>query len=387
MKDATYPTIRIAQAAAASALAQQVRPGPRKGRGSVQAMGHRFSGDVREPFDDGWGGVASPDSETDGTAAAQSVPTQWSWEEAHSAIQYNRSEDLRFDRSINPYRGCEHGCSYCYARPSHAYLGMSPGLDFETRLIAKRSLDQVLLRELSRPKYQPDVLALGAVTDAYQPIERDLGVTRSVLQILHDCRHPVALVTKGSLVERDVDLLAPMARQHLAGVYITLTTLNPEWARKLEPRAPAPWRRLKTIQTLVQAGIPVGVSLAPQIPFINEDMEQVLSAAAEMGATRAFYAVLRLPWELSPLFRAWLQEHAPQRAARVMTAVQSLHGGQDYQARYGWRMRGQGAWAEMLAQRFAVATRRLGLNQQPATAWNRLSFRPPHWKGQGTLNF
>jgi len=338
-----------------------------KGRGSATRMAHRFERDAREPFDDGW--------PQDGQAAAP-VKTRWVWEDCKSAITRNTSPDIGFDLSINPYRGCEHGCSYCYARPSHAYLGLSPGLDFETRLIAKRGLRDRLIQELASPRYRPDVMALGTVTDAWQPLDRELRLTREVLEVLSDCHHPVAMVTKGSGIERDIDLLAGMAGRQLAGVYVTVTTLDAELARRMEPRAAAPWRRLRTIRALADAGIPVGVSVSPQIPFLNDDMEQVLEAARDAGARSAFYVLLRLPWELSPLFRQWLALHYPQRAERVMARMHDLRGGRDYDASFDNRRSGQGLWAQLLAQRFAKACARLGLNRE-RHAWNLADFRPP----------
>ncbi len=346
-----------------------------KGRGSASRMAHRFERDVRDAFDDGWG--AAPES-------AQSVATQWVWEDGQSAITRNSSPDIGFDLSVNPYRGCEHGCSYCYARPSHSYLGLSPGLDFETRLIAKRGLADRMRLELDHPRYRPGLMALGTVTDAYQPLERELGLTRQVLQVLHDTRHPVAVVTKGSGIERDIDLLAPMAAQQLAGVYVSVTTLDAELARRMEPRAAAPWRRLRTIRTLADAGIPVGVSVSPQIPFINDDMEQVLAAAAEAGATNAFYTVLRLPWELNEVFQQWLQLHYPQRAARVMARIQEMRGGRDYDSNYATRMQGSGLWADLIRQRFHKACARHGLNRGRVELDLSL-FRPGLARGQGCL--
>jgi len=346
-----------------------------KGRGSATRLAHRFERDEREPFDDGWAADAEE---------APRLATTWTWEDAKSAISRNNSPDIGFDLSINPYRGCEHGCSYCYARPSHSYLGLSPGLDFETRLIAKRGLAERLVHELASPRYRPGLLALGTVTDAYQPLDRELCLTREVLQVLHDCHHPMAVVTKGSGIERDIDLLAPMARRGQAGVYVSVTTLDADLARRMEPRAAAPWRRLRTIRTLVDAGIPVGVSVSPQIPFINDDMEQVLAAARDAGATRAFYVVLRLPWELSPLFRQWLDLHYPDRAARVMARMHDLRGGKDYDASFATRRSGQGIWADLIAQRFDKACRRLGLNRQRSD-WNVDGFRPPTRAGQMDL--
>jgi DNA repair photolyase len=342
-----------------------------KGRGSATRLAHRFEKDAREAFDDGWG-----QEQADSIDIFAATPTRWVWEDCKSAITRNDSPDIGFDLSINPYRGCEHGCSYCYARPSHSYLGLSPGLDFETRLIAKRGLRERLIHELDKPHYRPGLMALGTVTDAYQPLERELGLTRQVLQVLNDCRHPLAVVTKGNGIERDIDLLAPMAAQQLAGVYVTLTTLDAQLARRMEPRAAAPWRRLRTIRALADAGIPVGVSVSPQIPFINDDMEQVLEAAHDAGATSAFYVVLRLPWELSPLFRQWLELHYPDRAGRVMARIHDLRGGKDYDANFATRRSGQGVWAELIAQRFAKACERLGLHRE-RQAWRTDLFRAP----------
>ncbi len=340
---------------------------PIKGRGSATHLAHRFEKDQREPFDDGW----YLEEET-----SPGIATTWTWEDAKSAISRNTSPDIGFDVSINPYRGCEHGCSYCYARPSHSYLGLSPGLDFETRLIAKRGLAARLVHELAHPRYQPALMALGTITDAYQPLDRELRLTREIVQVLHDCHHPMAVVTKGSGIERDIDLLAPMAARGQASVSVSVTTLDADLARRMEPRAAAPWRRLRTIRTLADAGIPVGVSVSPQIPFINDDMEQVLEAARDAGASRAFYVVLRLPWELSPLFRQWLDLHYPDRAARVMARIQDLRGGKDYDASFATRRSGQGIWADLIAQRFEKACRRLGLNRSRHT-WNVDGFRPP----------
>ena len=343
-----------------------------KGRGSATRLAHRFEKDAREAFDDGWAVEAEE---------ATRIATTWTWEDAKSAISRNTSPDIGFDRSINPYRGCEHGCSYCYARPSHSYLGLSPGLDFETRLIAKRGLADRLRHELANPRYKPGMMALGTITDAYQPLDRELRLTREVLQVLHDCHHPMSLVTKGSGIERDIDLLAPMAARGQAGVYVSVTTLDADLSRRMEPRAAAPWRRLRTIRTLVDAGIPVGVSVSPQIPFINDDMEQVLEAARDAGATSAFYVVLRLPWELSPLFRQWLDLHYPDRAARVMARMHDLRGGKDYDASFATRRSGQGIWADLIAQRFDKACGRLGLNRRRHD-WNVEGFRPPTLSGQ-----
>lgn len=347
-----------------------------KGRGLSWQQPHRFERDQRAAFDDGWGSLASEAGEE-----AVPPPTQVIWEDCKSAITRNDSPDIGFNLGLNPYRGCEHGCSYCYARPSHSYLNLSPGLDFETKIVAKRGIADVLRRELLNPRHVPGLLAIGTVTDAYQPIERELRLTRSVLELLAAAQHPLGVVTKGSGVERDLDLLAPMGQRGLAAVYVTVTTLDVRLARILEPRAAAPHRRLRTIRTLAEAGVPTGVSVSPQIPFINDDMELVLQAAAEAGAQQAFYQVLRLPWELAPMFRQWLQLHYPDRAARVMARVQELHGGQDYRADFATRMKGRGLWAELLHQRFHKACARLGLNAErrplDASGFNPAALRIP----------
>lgn len=352
-----------------------------KGRGLAQSQPHRFERDVRTAFDDGWG---SAEDHALGHDASPAPTTHVSWEDAKTAITRNDSPDIGFTLGLNPYRGCEHGCVYCYARPTHSYLNLSPGLDFETRLIAKRNVADVLRHELLAASYRPDLLAIGTVTDAYQPIERELRLTRAVLAVLATARHPLAMVTKGSGVERDLDLLAPMGAQGLAAVYVTVTTLDSKLARVLEPRAAAPHRRLRTICTLAEAGVPVGVSVSPQIPFINDDMEQVLAAAWDAGARRAFYQVLRLPWELAPMFRDWLALHYPDRAARVMARMQDLRGGKDYDAHFATRMRGQGIWADLLHQRFVKACDRLGYHRSREPL-DVSRFRPAALRGQGDL--
>ena len=294
-----------------------------KGRGAATCMPHRFERDARDAYDDGWGTLE---------ADASDVPhpvTEVFFEDARTAISRNDSPDIFFDHSINPYRGCEHGCTYCYARPTHSYLNLSPGLDFETKIIAKRNIAEVLRSDLVRPSYVPRLLNIGSATDCYQPVERELRLTRSVIEVLQQARHPFSIITKSASVERDLDLLAPLAAQRLAAVYVTITTLDAALARKMEPRAASPQRRLRTLRTLAAQGIPVGVSVAPQIPFVNDDMEQVLAAAWDAGARSAFYTVIRLPWELAPLFRQWLDLHYPQRAARIMARIQEMRGGKD----------------------------------------------------------
>ncbi|MES2634687.1 MAG: PA0069 family radical SAM protein [Pseudomonadota bacterium] len=351
-----------------------------KGRGSASQMQHRFSRDERARFDDGW--PAGDDDESAGNCAAPK--TQVIWEDARSIISSNESPDVYFDRSINPYRGCEHGCIYCYARPTHSYLNMSPGLDFETKIVAKRNIAALLRAELSRRHYEPKLIAIGTATDCYQPVERELRLTRAVIEQFSETRHAFGLVTKSSGVERDLDLIAPMAHDGLAAINVTITTLDADLTRKLEPRAAAPHRRLRTLRTLAENGVPCGVSLAPQIPFLTDDMEQVLEAAWDAGARSAFYHVLRLPWEVSPLFREWLQVHYPERADRVMARVHDMRGGKDYDADFATRMKGKGIWADLIAQRFRKACERIGFNRERVVL-DTTKFRRPGEKGQGML--
>ena len=357
-----------------------------RGRGAATAMPHRFAKDSRTVVDDGW------DFPWDGEAQATPQPTRVHLETARSALCANDSPDIFFEHSVNPYRGCEHGCVYCYARPTHSYLNLSPGLDFETQIIAKHNIAEVLRAELARPGHVPRMLNIGSATDCYQPVERELRLTRGVIEVLRDARHPFSLITKSSGVERDLDLLAPLAAQRLAAVYVTITTLDAALARRMEPRAAAPHRRLRTIRALADAGVPVGVSVAPQIPFITEDMEQVLAAAHDAGARSAFYTVIRLPWELDALFREWLALHYPDRAARVMARIQDLHqlgpaaraAGKTYDSSYVSRMKGAGLWADLLRQRFATTCRRLGLNRERVEL-DLTQFRPGLAQGQGSL--
>lgn len=355
-----------------------------KGRGTAVRLAHRFAVDERFAFDDGWGDALQ---EACGTPRTQCI-----WEDAKSALCRNDSPDIYFEYSVNPYRGCEHGCVYCYARPTHSYLGMSPGLDFETRIVAKRNIAQLLRAELAQPGHQPSVITIGSATDCYQPLERQLRLTRGLIEVLGEARHPLALITKSSGVERDLDLLVPLAQARLAAVYVTITTLDASLARVLEPRAAAPQRRLRTIRTLAEAGVPVGVSVAPQIPFITEDMEQVLTAARAAGASTAFYSVIRLPWELNTLMRQWLEQHYPDRAARVLARIQDLHGidaagraaGKSYQSSPGLRMKGRGVWADLLRQRFVTACARLGLNRTRIEL-DLTQYRPALARGQQVL--
>ncbi|WP_424833552.1 PA0069 family radical SAM protein [Ruegeria sp.] len=283
-------------------------------------------------------------------------------EVARSLITYNRSPDLPFDRSINPYRGCEHGCIYCFARPSHAYLGLSPGLDFETRLIARPNAADVLRRELAARSYKVATLAIGTNTDPYQPVEKTRCITRACLEVLSAFQHPVGMVTKGALIERDIDILAPMARRGLVRVGISLTTLDADLSRRMEPRAPSPQRRLKMIRRLAQAGIPVRVMTSPIVPGLTDhELEHLLEAGKEAGADAASWIMLRLPREVSDLWQEWLAEHEPQRASKIMARLREMHGGKDYDPRWGHRMRGEGTYAEMISQRFRAAVKRLGL--------------------------
>jgi DNA repair photolyase len=332
-------------------------PAPRKGRGAVTNLQGRYEVDQRESVDDGW---IAPSEEESGRPALR---TQIFEERAKSILTHNQSPDIPFSVSLNPYRGCEHGCIYCFARPTHSYLGLSPGLDFESRIYAKVNAPELLAREMGKKSYVPEPIALGVNTDAWQPVERDLQLTRRVIQVMSEHNQAFAAITKNSLIERDIDLLAPMAEKGLMMAAITITTLDADIARTLEPRAATPARRLRTIRALSEAGIPVGVSIAPVIPFVtDQDMERVLEACAEAGATSASYIVLRLPWEVAPLFKGWLEAHFPDRAERVMNRVRDMRGGKDYDSSFSTRMKGEGLWADLLKQRFANAVRRLGLN-------------------------
>lgn len=327
----------------------------RKGRGAVSNLQGRFEVNGREDFDDGW--LRDEDDEP------APFKTQVTDEFAKTILSRNSSPDIPFNVSLNPYRGCEHGCIYCFARPSHSYLGLSPGLDFETRLFAKVNAPELLRRELARASYLPEPIAIGVNTDAYQPCERTLGITRRVLEVLSECEHPVALITKSSLIERDIDLIAPMAAKGQAIAAITLTTLDPAISRTLEPRAAAPARRLRTIERMARCGIPMRVSVAPVIPFVTEpELEKVLEAARNAGAVSAHYVVLRLPWEVNPLFQQWLEAYFPERAARVMNRVREMRGGKEYDSDFSKRMHGEGVWADLIRQRFVKAVERLGMN-------------------------
>jgi DNA repair photolyase len=327
----------------------------RHGRGAVANPTGRFEPTSREAFDDGWGGLDQP---------LPPLETVVSEERSRTIITRNDSPDVPFDRSINPYKGCEHGCIYCFARPTHAYLGLSPGQDFETRIVAKPDGPEVLRRELGKPGYACQAIALGANTDPYQPVERRLGLTRRLLEVLREHRHPVSIVTKSALVLRDVDLLGELAADGLASVFVSITSLDPELARRMEPRAAAPHRRLEVVRALTAAGVPVGVLASPMIPALNDhELERILAAAAEAGAGAADYILVRLPLEIKELFQGWLDEHYPDRASRVMSLIRGTRGGKLYDASFGQRMVGSGPVADLLAERFRIAARRLGLDR------------------------
>jgi DNA repair photolyase len=342
-----------------------------RGRGATCNPAPRYLATVREAVADGWADDGAPTP----------LPTTVTGERARSIISTNDSPDVPFAASINPYRGCEHGCVYCYARPSHAYLDLSPGLDFETRLYAKVNAAELLRRELRRPGYRCLPIALGANTDPYQPIEHRWLVTRQVIEVLTECNHPLTIVTKSARVERDLDLLEPMARRNLVRVYISVTTLDQQLARRLEPRASAPQRRIAAVANLRAAGVPVGVLFAPVIPALNDhEMERVLETAAAAGAGQAGYVLLRLPHEVKDMFTAWLAANYPLKANHVMNIVRDLRGGRENDPRFGVRMRGSGNYAELIARRFAIACRRLGL-AGGGSPLDTARFRPPAGPG------
>lgn len=327
----------------------------RRGRGALSNVSGRYDHEFREDADDGWESLGS----------LGAFETQVQMEVARTIVTTNDSPDISFDKSINPYRGCEHGCIYCYARPTHAYLGHSPGLDFETKLYAKANAAEVLERTLAEPGYQVTTIALGSNTDPYQPIEKRLEITRSILEVLARANHPVGIVTKSAMVVRDLDILGPMAERGLVKVAVSVTSLDRQIARAMEPRAATPSRRLDAIGQLSAAGVPAAVMVAPIVPGLTDrEIERILAAARDAGASQAGYVMLRLPLELKTLFREWLRSEFPDRAGRVIGLLQSMHGGLDYVSAFGHRQRGSGPYAELIAQRFRLALRRLGLNQR-----------------------
>jgi DNA repair photolyase len=323
-------------------------------RGAVSFAPGRFESVAREAFDDGW----TPEEKE-----PIELKTSVTIERARSIVSHNDSPDVGFDQSINPYRGCEHGCIYCYARPSHAYLELSPGLDFETKLFAKTNAAEVLRETLAKPGYKPSPIALGANTDCYQPIERKYRITRQILEVLHECNHPVTIVTKSALIERDLDLLESLASRNLVKVFVSIGTLDRTLARKLEPRAASPQRRLDVLKNLSKHNVPCGVMVAALIPALNDKtLEHVLEEASRAGALEAAYVIMRLPNELKTLFKEWLAEHYPERAEHVISIVHQLRGGKDNDPRFGTRMTGTGNFAELIEKRFEIACRRFGLN-------------------------
>ncbi len=343
-----------------------------RGRAAVTNKSGRFETEARAPVDDGWGSLGE----------IEALRTDVHTERPRAIITRNDSPDISFDRSINPYRGCEHGCIYCFARPTHAYMGLSPGLDFETKLFAKEGAAQLLERELSAPNYQPRTIAIGTNTDPYQPIERTYRVMRSVLEILSAANHPVGIVTKSALVQRDIDILGPMAERGLAKVAISVTTIDPVLARKMEPRAASPLKRFETIERLAEAGIPTGVMVAPVIPAINdEEIETILTRAHARGAREAGYIALRLPHETRELFAEWLMQHYPGKARHVLSLVRGMREGKLYDATFGKRMSGTGPYAWMIGRRFEMAVEKIGFSKTRTRLRTDL-FKPPARPGQ-----
>jgi len=350
-------------------MPKPTRPAARIGRGAASNPPGRFELTHAVLDDDGWGSL---DEELPPFATTVTA------EPSRSIISRNRSPDIAFDQSINPYKGCEHGCIYCYARPSHAYLNLSPGLDFETKLFYKPDAAQLLEAELASPGYVCSPITIGANTDPYQPIERQYKVTRSVIEVLAKYRHPFSIITKGALIERDIDLLAPLAKDKLVHTFISVTTLSNDIKRTLEPRTASPAARLRAIRSLSDAGIPVGVMVAPVIPVLTDsELEKILEAVAKAGATSAGYVVLRLPHELKELFREWLVQHEPLKAKHVLSRLHAMHGGKDYDPTWGRRQSGQGEYAALLRQRFVAACSRYGLKTGERFEHNRSLFCPP----------
>jgi DNA repair photolyase len=348
----------------------------RRGRGALSNSSGRFESTQRTEADDGWGVLED----------LPAFKTTVLIDTTRGIISTNQSPDISFDQSINPYRGCEHGCVYCYARPTHCYLGLSAGLDFESKLFAKPNAAELLEKELAKPGYQPKVIALGANTDPYQPIERTWAITRQVLQVLAKARHPVGIVTKSALVTRDIDILAPMARDGLVKVALSVTTLDRTVARRMEPRASTPVKRLEAIKALSEAGIPASVMVAPVIPAINDaEIEAIMEAARDAGASEAGYVLLRLPLEIKDLFAEWLATEFPDRATRVLSILRGMRGGKDYDARWFERQKGKGPYAELIAQRFRLALRKLSLNERKYRLRTDLFVRPVAKGGQLAL--
>jgi DNA repair photolyase len=367
-----------AEALAALAGSEMVDPPPpdlprggvRRGRGATINPASRYDRQSVAPFDDGWGGAEADLSDL------PPLPTTLHRDASRSVISWNDSPDIGFDRAVNPYRGCEHGCVYCYARPTHTYLGWSPGIDFETKLLFKPDVAELLERELRKPGYVARPIALGSNTDPYQPVERTLGLTRAVLGVLDRTDHPFSIVTKSAGVLRDLDILRSMAQRRLVRVWLSITTLDPRLARRMEPRAATPARRLAAVTELSQAGVPVGVLAAPMIPGLNDpELERILEASAQAGAGCAGYVLLRLPHELRQIFQDWLEQHMPERAAHVLALIRQTRAGALNDARFGERFTGSGVYADLLARRFSRAARQLGLDSRVELDCSR--FRPP----------
>ncbi len=358
------------------AVKDQVKHEVAKGRGATLQIEGRFEGVARERVDDGWG---TADDELPPFRTTVTVET------AKSVLQRQTSPDLPYEYSLNAYRGCEHGCIYCYARPSHAYLNLSPGLDFETKLFAKPDAAKLLRAELAKRGYQCSPIALGSNTDPYQPIEREWKITRQILEVLTECRHPLSIVTKSALIERDLDLLSQLAQDDLVQVFVSVTTLDAELARKLEPRASSPRRRLQAVKRLNEAGVLCGVFVAPVIPFLTDsELENILQAGCEHGARTAAYALLRLPYELKDLFKDWLAVHYPLKAEHVMSRLREMRGGRENDSEFGSRFSGNGLFAQLLSQRFQLACERLGFNLEES-GLNTDSFIKPNLGGQQSL--
>jgi DNA repair photolyase len=351
------------------------------GRGAVGNPAGRYERFNAQMVDDGWLNLADDEPED------EKIRTQLFIDTTKTVINDVKTPDLAGMRTINPYRGCEHGCIYCFARPSHSWLGMGAGLDFETKIFYKPDAPEILRRELSAKNYEVRPISLGSNTDCFQPVERELRLTRRIMEVLSECNHPLGIVSKSALVARDIDLLAPMAKKHLAHVCISITTLDPQLSRVMEPRAAAPWKRLATIRALTSAGIPVTVMVAPMIPALNDmEMEKIMEAAWEAGARSAHYTLVRLPYEVKDLFTEWLHTHRPDRAEHVLSLVRETRGGKLYDADLSQRRRGSGVYSDLIAQRFALARKRFGFNQDD-WEYDLTLFRPPERDGQMGFSF